>query len=30
MGVALAFDDDVERARVHAKQATACVRPRVV
>ena len=30
MGVALAFDDDVERARVHAKQAAACVKPRVV
>jgi phosphoribosylglycinamide formyltransferase 2 len=28
MGVALAFDDDVERARRHAKQAAACVRPR--
>lgn len=29
MGVALAFDDDVARAREHAKQAAACVRPRV-
>jgi len=30
MGVALAFDDDVELARVRAKQAAACVKPRVV
>lgn len=28
MGVALAFDADVERARVHAKRAAACVKPR--
>ena len=28
MGVALAFDADVERARVRAKQAAACVKPR--
>ncbi len=28
MGVALAFDDDVELARVRAKQAAACVKPR--
>jgi phosphoribosylglycinamide formyltransferase 2 len=30
MGVALAFDDDVELARARAKQAAACVKPRVV
>jgi phosphoribosylglycinamide formyltransferase 2 len=30
MGVALAFDDDVELARVRAKQAAACVTPRTV
>ena len=30
MGVALAFDADVEVARSRAKQAAACVRPRVV
>jgi phosphoribosylglycinamide formyltransferase 2 len=30
MGVALAFDDDVGRARERAKQAAACVKPRVV
>jgi phosphoribosylglycinamide formyltransferase 2 len=29
MGVALAFDHDVERARTRAKQAAACVKPRV-
>lgn len=29
MGVALAFDDDVELARSRAKQAAACVKPRV-
>jgi phosphoribosylglycinamide formyltransferase 2 len=28
MGVALAFDDDIERARLRAKQAAACVKPR--
>jgi formate-dependent phosphoribosylglycinamide formyltransferase (GAR transformylase) len=30
MGVALAFDDDVELARVRAKQAADCVKPRAV
>ena len=30
MGVALAFDDDVETARQRAKQAAACVTPRTV
>jgi len=30
MGVALAFDDDVELARARAKQAAACVKPRAV
>ena len=30
MGVALAFDDDVARARERAEQAAACVKPRVV
>ena len=30
MGVALAFDADVERAREHAKQSAACVKPRVM
>jgi len=30
MGVALAFDDDVEIARARAKQAAACVKPRTV
>jgi phosphoribosylglycinamide formyltransferase 2 len=30
MGVALSFDDDVELARARAKQAAACVKPRVV
>jgi phosphoribosylglycinamide formyltransferase 2 len=29
MGVALAFDDDVEFARQRAKQAAACVKPRI-
>jgi phosphoribosylglycinamide formyltransferase 2 len=29
MGVALAFDADVELARRRAKQAAACVRPRL-
>ena len=28
MGVALAFDADVQRARERAKQAAACVKPR--
>ena len=30
MGVALAFDADIEDARRHAKQAAACVVPRAV
>jgi phosphoribosylglycinamide formyltransferase 2 len=30
MGVALAFDDDVELARVRAKQCAACLKPRAV
>ena len=29
MGVALAFDDDVDVARSNAKRAAACVKPRV-
>jgi formate-dependent phosphoribosylglycinamide formyltransferase (GAR transformylase) len=29
MGVALAFDDDVETARAHAKLAASRVKPRV-